>query len=190
MKSLFKGLLCASLVLAAVGCGKENKSGSNGSVPLWNMYSGLATTSLQQWYQGVESLPSSGVRQETRRIEIYNTNGGCTTKTVLGFIDISYCLSSNAIASSNNVINQIVPIAAGQPRSSVARLAEVFNPGAGMAVSNVQQISGNIYQIDVYNQSTGQSKRYKIDTNLNAAFNPVDIYDSQALRREYLVNIQ
>ncbi len=190
MKSLFNGFLCASLLVFAVGCGKENKSGKGGGVPLWNLYSNQATTSLQQWYQGVEMSPITGVRQETRRVEIYNPNGGCSTKTLLGFIDINVCLSSNAVASATNVTNQIVPIAPGQPRSSVARLAAVFNPGNGMAVSNVQQISGSVFQIDVYNQSTGHSLRYKVDTNLNAAFNPVEIYDTQALRKEFITNIQ
>lgn len=194
MKSLFNGLLCASLLVFAVGCGKENKSGKKNGYAIWDMYGqgGVAVQNLQQWYQSAETTQQNmgGMRTETRKVEIYNPNGGCSTKTFLGFIDFNVCLSSNAIQSSNNVQTQVAPIPYGQPRSSVPRLAEVFNPGAGMAVANINQLGGSVYEIVVYNSTNGNSIKYKIDTALNAAFNPVEKFDTAALRKEYLINIQ
>lgn len=192
MKSLFNGLLCASLLVFAVGCGKDNKSGSKGGgQPLWNLYSSPSSTNLQQWYQSPEStqLPVR-LMSESRRVLTYNANGGCSVKTVLGFIDINVCLSNNAIASDTTVSNNVTPIAQGQPRSSVARLAAVFNPAAGTVVENISNNGGSVYEIKVYNQTTGHSIFYKIDTALNAAFNPVEIYDTQALRKEFLTGIR
>lgn len=190
MKSLFNGLLCASLLVFAVGCGKDNKSGSKGGVPLWNLYSSPVSTNLQQWYQQAEQTQIYGVKNEIRKVDIMAANNGCSQKTYLGFINVTSCFSGNSVESSTQVTNQIVPIPAGQPRSSVARLAAVFSPAAGTVVSNMQNIGGQLYQIDVYNQSTGHSIRYKIDTSLNAAFNPVEIYDTSTRRMEYVINPQ
>lgn len=190
MKSLFNGLVCASLLVFAVGCGKDNKSGSKGGVPLWNLYSSPVSTNLQQWYQAAEQIPTMGVRNEVRKVDIMAANNGCSQKTYLGFINITSCFSGNAVESTSNITNQIVPIPVGQPRSSVGRLAAVFNPAAGTAVSNITNIGGSVYQIDVYNQTSGHSIRYKIDTALNAAFNPVEIYDTSTRRMEYVINPQ
>jgi hypothetical protein len=204
MKLTLTKLLCTSLMLTfLVGCGKDNASGGGGNPPVINQYQGNIPADSQQAFQNVsawygstqEGLPSNaGPRTEYRTIQNYNDSNNCKTKTYLGFIDINYCLSSSNEGTSSTA-QRTVNVVLGQSKSfNNPKLVSVFSPASGLVLKTVTEQQSPIGQnyklftID-YVKSNGHILRYKIDTGLNSAFNPVEIYDTELRRSEYVTNL-
>lgn len=202
--SFYTGLLCTSLLVFTVGCGKESKSGSGSSYNPYNQnnpyyqnptqQTQAAITNLQAWYQSsTENSGSIGQKTE-RRQPISFTEASCSTKTILGFIDINYC--KNSQQSTGSVVSRAVYIVSGQVKSQNSKLATALSPGNGATLvsatetnSPVNYSTGRLFTLN-YAKSNGHIIQYKIDTGLNSAFNPVEIYDSEARTGEYVLNPQ
>lgn len=191
--SFFKIVLCASLAVFAVGCGKDNKSSGGGGVVNTNPYTGTVPASSQQalknfqaWYASTTEgqIPGLGQRTEIRRITTYGQTDGCEQKPISIFgVDlgnINYCFNSSSQTNSNDV-SRVVNVVASQNKSQNAKLAAAYS-GAGMTLANVIQGRsqyGTYYQLE-YAKSNGHRVVYIIDTGINSAFNPVQITNSEA----------
>jgi hypothetical protein len=193
-------LMLAVTTLTLSGCGKDNSTGKGGVYR--SPYSGTipagsqtAFANAQAWYSStVEGLPNSpGARTEQRRVDVYKDGNGCKTKTLLGFFDVNFCFN-NTSPESSNTVSRVVYVILNQAKSNNPKLAAVFAPPANFQLVNATQSSGffgkNIYTIEYANPGTGHSIRYMIDSGLNSAFNPVDIYDTATRSREYVINQQ
>src|SRR3989344_2834074 len=102
--SFFKIVLCASLAVFAVGCGKDNKSSGGGTGVATNPYTGTVPASSQQalknfqaWYANKTEgqIPGLGQRTEIRTITTYSQTDGCEQKPISIFgVDLgnlNYC---------------------------------------------------------------------------------------------------
>jgi hypothetical protein len=206
MKStLFMNLIFSSLFVVAVGCGKENKSGSKSNYGAYNPYntynpyyqnpsqpSQQALANLQAWYTSTAEVSGTiGPKSEQRLVVTYS--GGCDTKTILGFIDINICKSGSA--QTSNTVTRIVNVVATNNKSQNANLAAVFAPANGGTLVNVTEAQSPVSQFGrlftlTYAKLNGHSIQYKVDTGLNSAFSPVEIYDSELKRGERVLNPQ
>ncbi|MCM2350812.1 MAG: hypothetical protein NDI69_12385 [Bacteriovoracaceae bacterium] len=196
--SLFHGLLCASLVFFAAGCGKDNKSsggGVSGNV-VTNPYTGTvpadsltAYTNLMTWYKGTTegSLPNDGFAHygETRTITTLSQE--CSTKTIDLWIiekDLTFCKENS---SENEVERNVALTAVGSVKASNSKLTQALS-GSGLTLIKVTQYSANVFQIE-WAKSNGHRLAYSIDTSFNSAFNPYQIIDSEARTIESLTDI-
>lgn len=202
--SLFHGLLCASLIVFAVGCGKENKSGGEAASPV-NPYTGSvpaasqsALKNFQDWYNSSTegSYPGIGQKIETRIVQNYSRTDGCETKpiTIFGYniTEINYCFS-NSTSVSNQETDRVVNVLVSQVKSQNTKLAQAY-AGSGMTLANATSLGqsrygGTIYQLE-YSKSNGHRVVYIIDTGVNSAFNPVQITDSEAKTVEFVEDIR
>ncbi len=202
--SFFKILLCASLAVFAVGCGKDNKSsGGTGTVPAVNPYTGSVPASSQQalknfqtWYASKTEgkIPSIGQRTEIRRITTYSQTDGCEQKPISIFgVDLgnlNYCFNSSSQSDSDDV-TRVVNVIVNQTKSQNTKLAAAYS-GAGMKLASViqgQSQFGTYYQLE-YVKTNGHRVVYIVDTGINSAFNPVQITNSEARSVESVIHIQ
>lgn len=190
--SLFHGLLCASLVFFATGCGKDNKSSGKGvsNNLLANPYTGkvpaaslTAYTNLMTWYKGTTEgpLPQMNLAHygETRTISTLKQE--CSTTTIDLWItekDLTICKESS---TDNEVQRNVARTAVGSSKAGITKLNQALN-GSGLTLIKVTQsksYAGNLFQIE-WAKSNGHRLVYMIDTGLNSAFNPYQIIDSEA----------
>lgn len=207
MKSLLNGLLCASLLVFVTGCGKDNKTGgAGGSV---GTQFGNAYNSTNPYYQdpsamtkqafdnatawlntNVETSTYLGPRTENRDKIVYNAPS-CNTKTYLGFIDIEMCKSGQV--SREFLASRTVNVVLSNDKRANQKLAQAFAPAEGATlISATQSVSpmgngGSLYKL-TYVKTNGHILQYMIDTGLNSAFNPVEIYDSELAQAEVVSN--
>lgn len=204
MKSThFKKLLCTALMLVfIVGCGKENSSGGGGTTTNPITVPDVPSTSsdqfnrLKSWYTSTaqDGLPNvAGPRTEKRAYLDYSlVTNECETKTWLGFIDINYCFNNESVEP---IIKQrtVHVVLGGNKALNNDNLRRVFSPPSGFTFDKVTEAnsplssSARLYTVD-YIKPNKHVVRYKIDTGLNSAFNPVEIYDTETKKTEYVTN--
>lgn len=200
--SLFRVLITASILVFAVACGKDekNKSGNSGYFNPYNssnpyyqnptQQSDSAINNLKAWYASTnEPITSLGQRTEKRDKLTYNPES-CKTKTYLGFIDIDVCKQSST--SSVHLPDRIVYILPTTNKALNAKLTPVFIPVAGTTLAYATETNspmgqGRLFTI-TYIKTNGNIIQYKVDTALNSAFNPVEIYDSEIASGEVVIN--
>ncbi len=205
--SIFKILLCASLAVFAVGCGKDNKSSGGGTGPIpavnTNPYTGTVPASSQQalnnfqaWYNSNNEgqFPGIGQKTEVRKITTYSQTDGCEQKPISVFGvnlgNLNYCFNSSSQSNSTEV-SRVVNVLVNQTKSQNPNLAAAYS-GAGMTLANViqgQGQNGAYYQLE-YAKSNGHRVVYTIDTGIHSAFNPVQITNSEARTFEEIIRIQ
>jgi hypothetical protein len=178
--SLFKGVLLATMIVAAVGCGKDSKpSNSNG------YYSNLTGT-ITSGAQAQTNLQSYLSSVETNQniygpVQVSKVRYSCQSKDLFGINFLPY-----QSCSSSNLPVQTVMVAQGQIRSQInPALATVLTPPAGYTLLNINQ-SGNIVVI----QHAMGTEVYEvtIDMNRHSAVNPVQIKDSANKKIEYVLS--
>jgi hypothetical protein len=193
MKSQLLLGLCSLFMLSLLtGCGKDS---SNSSGSQRNAYSGSIPANSQQAYNNLKSWYSSktegypntpGTYTEYRQVNSINISPNCDKKSYLGGLisfDVCYSTSTNSPNVSRSVL------VGGQSKSSNPKLAAAFNPPAGYKLINAtQQMS--IFMVEYGNFTTGHVLRYRIDTAVHSAFNPVEIYNTSSGKQEFLVNIR
>lgn len=199
--SLIRSFVCASLIVFAVGCGKDNKSSGGGSYT--NPYTGTvpaesqaALANFQNWYNSANEggFPGLGQRIETRTIRTFGQTDGCESKPIKVFgvtiMDLNYCLNKSSQLNEQR-FDRVVNIVADSAKSQNAKLVEAFN-GGGMTLANVlqgQSQYGVYFQLE-YVKANGHRKVFTIDTGIHSSINPVQITDSEARTLEFVSNIR
>jgi hypothetical protein len=203
MKFQLTSLLVLTLLVSA--CGKDEKSSSSSSSkepakqpttnkvePVADNMTSTGTNAYSEvlsWYNSkTENSTPAGAVLEQRLISTY-AKSNCETDTILGFINIQTCFGSSSTKSSYIYTN--ITAKSSTDKSQNSKLYLAFNPTSDMGLQGVTESKGpfgkSLYQID-YVKFNGHVVRYKIDTGLNSAFNPVEIYDSEAGTMESVVN--
>jgi len=203
--TLIRSIVCASLIVFAIGCGKDNKSsgGGGGPIPNPNPYTGQipaesqgALTNFQNWYssQTEGSYPGLGQKIETRMIHSYSQTDGCESQPISLFgkklLDLNYCLNTSSKQNSQNV-ERPINVVAGSAKSQNSKLLEAYS-GAGMTLANVlqgQSQFGTYYQLE-YVKTNGHRVVYTIDTGIHSSFNPVQITNSETRTLEFVSSIR
>lgn len=206
--TLFRSIICAALIVFAVGCGKDNKSSGGGNVgqipnPNPNPYTGqipaesqAALTNFQNWYnsQTEGTYPGLGQKIETRTIDNYSQTDGCESQPISFFgrklLDLNYCLNTSSKQNSQNV-DRTINVVAGSAKSQNSKLVEAYS-GAGMTLANVlqgQSQFGTYYQLE-YVKTNGHRVVYTIDTGIHSSFNPVQITNSETRTLEFVSSIR
>lgn len=201
MKSLFSSLLCASLLIFTVGCGKENKSGGGVAVnPYQNLYnSGLSSNSqavlqkVTNWYNGAtEGQAMLGVVNITKTKYDYNTAPNCEQKTFLG-IPYTYCTYSNT-SSSGTVVSTQSGVNLVQDGNLIsakgnAELNGIFSGASGTLIDAID-LSSSVSNL-VFLRNDGVIVSYLIDRNYHSLLNPVKKTEtSQASKSDIVVTAQ
>ena len=193
MKSQILLGLCSLLMFSLLtGCGKDssNSSGkqSGASADALSTNDKQAFNNLKSWYSSkTEGYPNTpGTYTEYRQVNSINISPNCDTKSYLGgLISFDVCYSTST--SSPNVSRSV--LVGGQSKSSNTKLAAAFNPPSGYKmIRATQQMS--IFMVEYGNFTTGHVLRYRIDTAVHSAFNPVEIYNTSSGQQEFLVNIR
>lgn len=197
--SLFSSILCASLLVFAVGCGKENKSGgSNNNRYFGNLsLSGLNTTSQQavsrltNWYNNrIEGTAFQGVLVKKQTYEIQNTAAqpNCEEKEFLG-IPFTYCISTSTSMGGGTLVSE-VQINLNDHYNQIINqkpnpeLQALFNGTNGQLLGATQ--SGTVYRLDFFKNNIVTS--YVVDTKYHSALNPVSkIEQSQTGAKETII---
>lgn len=176
--SLFNSLLVASLLVFAVGCGKESKKSSGVAYPsLYNQ--GLSVTNQQAvanvtaWYNGVqEGTGLLGAVTIKKTQYVINNAQNCVEKKFLG-IPYQYCTYSNTQPTgtelSSTVANLYQDGIAINARGNT-ELNGVFNGSNGTLINAVE--SGSIAQLD-FLRTDGTMVSFIIDRNYHSGLNPV-----------------
>ena len=188
--SLFKSIVCASILVFAIGCGKDNKSGkSNGYVNqypnLYNQYPNLYNQGLNQNQQTVLAKLTSWFNSPTEGTRVLgpvtikkiryvtNSSQNCIQKEFLG-IPYQHCTYDNAapqgteVSSTPKVLvsdSQII-----NAKGNVG-LNEIFAGSVGTLIS-ATDLTSTVSRLDFLNQ-TGEIVSYIIDTSFHSALNPI-----------------
>lgn len=196
MKSLLTSFLCASFLVLAVGCGKDNKSGGNNSYT--NLYNtGLGNDSrivldkLTAWYQGVnEGISVTGLRNVVKKELIYNTQPTCEQKKFLG-IPYTVCQYSGSPTQERELSSQPINLVQDGRKISEkgnTELNEVFNGSQGTLLSAVDVSS--LRSELTFLRSDGVTVTYVIDRGYHSLVNPIKKSEtSQTSRRDIIVTI-
>jgi stage V sporulation protein SpoVS len=178
MKSLLNGILCASLLLVAVGCGKDSKSGgsSHGLIGYnqYNQSSQQTIQSLNQWFQSNQEGRGLGTLKIDLKQRSQNSNQNCDTID-LKIFSVPYCWStSTSNSNSDTVISSrtITIVNDGRKISEKgnAELNAIFSGAAGQVVQAIQ-VSNTATRIDILNNN--QITSYIIDRTYHSLLNPV-----------------
>jgi hypothetical protein len=196
MKSLLTSFLCASFLVLAVGCGKDNKSGGN------NNYSNLYNTGLSYdsravldkltaWHQGVnEGTAILGLRNVLKKELNYNTQPTCEQKKFLG-IPYTLCQYSGSATQERELSNQMVNLVQdGRKLADKGNndLNEALNGSQGTLVSAVD-ITAMRSEL-TFLRADGIVVTYLIDRGYHSAVNPIKKSEtSQSSRREVITSV-
>lgn len=175
--SLFKSMLCASILVFAVGCGKENKSGGGNRYS--NLYNaGLTQTSQQvlqraaNWYNSTaEGVPQWGELTIIKTQRVYNTQPTCETKKFLG-IPYQYCKLNGTPTTTelSRVDTMIVQDGKKISQKGNIELNNIFNGTNGTLVSAIDVPGG--FKLD-FLRNDGKMVSYVINTGFHSSLNPV-----------------
>lgn len=197
--SLFSSILCASLMVFAVGCGKENKSGSshknryfgNLSQSGLNVSSQQTVQKLTNWYNNrIEGTAFQGVLVKKQKYEITNTASqpNCEEKEFLG-IPFTYCTYSSGSSGGGTLVSE-VQINLNDHYNKIinqkpnAELQALFNGSNGTLLG--ASLSGTVYRLDFLKNNIVTS--YIVDTRYHSALNPVSkIEQSQTGAKETII---
>ncbi len=176
--SLFNSILCASLLVFAVGCGKESKGGGSSNGINYNNLGAIsqqAAQSLNSWYNGsVEGTypTTAGMVNVTKTVSIYNTQPTCENKKFLG-IPYQSCSFSGSPTSEVPTTSTvaIVPENKAIKDKGNAELAEAFST-SGRTLLDARAIDQYRTQLTYLNNSTGEVIVYGINRGINSKLNP------------------
>jgi hypothetical protein len=206
MKPTFvKALICLSVMAMAMSCGKDSKSGgSNGVQQTMNPFNegnpfykspsektSSALNNAKAWYESPTEAATSMGQKTEKRVEYSYNEPDCNKKTVFGFMDIEVCKQSKV--STTNLEPRTVNVVPNNNKAANTKLAPVFNPANGATLRQASEVNspmnngGKLFTLE-YVKSNGHILQYKIDTGLNSAFNPVEIYDSELKKGEVVTN--
>lgn len=182
MKFLLNGLICTSLLILAVGCGKDNvSSGGSSSNPIYYDPSQLtqtsqqAMTALSNWYNGTtEGTRALGLVKIQKIQSTQNSNQNCS-ELDLKIISVPYCYSSySSNSGSGSVISEyqatLVQDGARISSRNNPELQSIFSGAAGKIVQ-ASTLGNNIMRVDVFKDNVLTS--YIIDRNYHSLLNPV-----------------
>lgn len=176
--TLFNSIICASLLVFAIGCGKDKGGGSNSYI---NPYVNPGQVNQQEmdkvrnWYNGnVEgSLPSNyGIGlPATKTIKTYNTQQTCEEKKFLG-IPFQYCRfdGTPAVTKTNFTVDILLGDTTAIKNKNNAELNEALN-AKGKNLIEVRYIDTYRTQI-TYLLGTGEVVTYGINRSVNSKLNP------------------
>lgn len=195
--SLFNSLLVASLLVFAVGCGKENKKSSGVAYPsLYNQ--GLTANNqavvqkLTTWYNSnQEGSGLLGAMTIKKTQYVLNNAQNCTQKTFLG-IPYQYCSYSNTQPAGT----ELSSVTASLFQDGIAinargntELNNVFN-GVNGTLIGAADLSASASQLD-FLQADGTIVSYVIDRNYHSGLNPVKKSTiSQGVKTEVVTTAQ
>ncbi len=185
-----------------VSCGKDSSTNTSGSsaqpysTPVQQLSNNISSNNgqtaynnLLAWYNSTaeNTTPQRSVLEQ-RLIQTFS-KPNCETNTYLGFINLQTCFGTTS-GSSRYEYRTITPTSTTN-KSLNSKLSVVFQPTTVMNLVGVSQTNGifgkPLYQVD-YVKYNGHVLRYKIDTGLNSAFNPVEIYNSEIGTKESLTS--
>lgn len=176
--SLFNSILCASLLIFAVGCGKDSKGG--GSSSSYNPYVNPGQINqpeldkVKAWYNGnVEgTYPRNfGAVNAEKTISTYNTQPTCEDKKFLG-LPYQLCTfnGSPSTSTSSFTIDIILGDARAINSKGNAELNDALNAN-GKTLMEVKYIDAYRTQIS-YLLGTGEVVTYGINRAMNSQLNP------------------
>jgi hypothetical protein len=177
--TLFNSILCASLLVFAVGCGK-NKSGGKSSSAI--NYSGLnqssqqLITNLNSWYNGrTEGSRALGLMNVEKKQTTANNNQNCSSID-LGLFDLPYCTYSYSSNSSSGTTVSNVQLTLVNTDNAVissrnnTELNSIFNGSAGQ-ILQATSVGTQAVRVDVLSNNVITS--YIIDMSYHSMLNPV-----------------
>jgi hypothetical protein len=183
MKTLVNAFLCTTLIVFAVGCGKDggggggsSKSKSSNNYNIGNNYqnadaiSAKAYENLISWYKSTsENSAAVGYLRElriTQTMQNPNDSQVCKNKEIFGFIDFQYCKQTqqySPVAPTATTVNVVT----GINKSKHKKLEAVFNSGLTLIQAKEEASpvlkKGKLYTLQFRN-SNNQIVYYKIDT--------------------------
>lgn len=183
MKStLFNSILCASLLVFAVGCGQSKSKGGGSNSGYINPINQSQTSqqniqTLNNWYAGkTEGQRVLGVLTVEKKKQTSNNNQNCSSLD-LGIINIPYCSYSYSSSNSNSgtvvetkTVNAFVDNTNTIASKPNAELASIFNGSAGQIVQAVN-VGSQAVRVDVLSNNLVTS--YIIDMTYHSQLNPV-----------------
>lgn len=197
--SLFSSILCASLLVFAVGCGKENKSGGSRSGAYNNLYNqGLSQTNQQvlqknvNWFNArTEGLALQGLVNITRTPYTFNTAPNCEEKKFLG-IPYQYCSYNSSGTPGTAVVQNNVQLFQDNRAINAkgnTELNAIFSGASGTLVSAID-LSSTASKLD-FLRADGTIVSFVIDRSYHSLLNPVKKTEtSQAQKVETIVTAQ
>lgn len=183
--SFFQILLCASLAVFAVGCGKDNKSSGGGGVASNNLNfdpnhlnqsSQQVIQELNNWYNGnTEGPKGTGIVDIQKIQSSQNSNQTCDSLD-WKFISIPYCYSSSSSSSNGTVISELKKVNLVRDNVKIssrnnAELNSVFNGSVGEIVQATKSGS-NVIRISVLKNNVVTT--YTINKNYHSLLNPIE----------------
>ena len=201
MKSLFSSLLCASLLVFTVGCGKDNKSGSGGGVnpPTYqNLYNeGLSSNQVQvlqkntQWFQGTsEGLLFSGSRRVVKKSYTYNTTPTCTQES-FWIINYTKCTYNGSPTSNETILDGYLNFTQNGTAITAqgnSELNAVFDGSSGTLMNAVDLDSNK--SVLTFLRQDGVEVSYLIDRAVHSSANPMRKTEtSTSMKKEIIVTI-
>jgi uncharacterized membrane protein len=206
--SIFRGLVCASILVFAIGCGKDNKSG--GGVSGVNLYhqnldtsSQTAIQQLSTWYNGAtEGTAQSQGYYGGQAPSIFNikkykftsssSNSNCNTNQVsggwLGNILGAIGMNQYTICSGSNVSGQQGTLVSTQQNVNLNHLmgsaisakgnAELAAVVSGAKGQLINATGGYGSVIRLVFLNGNTISTYTIDKNYHSAFNPVIVVET------------
>lgn len=185
--SLFSSILCASLMVFATGCGKDNKSGGGShSTSLKNSSKYLSSSSkqvidtLNRWYKGrTDSNTIQGLIKVDKlsMTNNYQAPSQECDELDLGLFSIPYCSYSysgmtnvdpGAILSTRTL--PIYPNTEYIYKKGNTELNNIFNGTAGEVV-NAASVGNRAYRVDFLKNNVVTT--YILDLNYHSLLNPV-----------------
>lgn len=194
--SLFNSILCASLLIFAVGCGKSSSGGSksNGYInpyvnPNMPVSGQTALNNLKAWYAAPETTASLGFRgtyiKETKTISTFNFQGSlCIFGWGINCNDTiptpTNCFRKN-VSSNNydtgtatgNLLNECTITQQNVTKATNTELQNALNR-QDLILVDVQQ-QGSVYYLVYGNSNLTPSVVYTIDTTHHSILNPVSV---------------
>lgn len=208
--SLLRITVCASLIIFAIGCGKDNKSSGGGgggqpqnpnpvTQPTPNIGvvpadSQLAYNNLMAWYNsGTEGgLPNLNLNHYGEIRTIKTMSQECSTKDWdLKIVNpsLTYCKDNSTEQEQKRNVTIVAP---GTSKTGNTKLSQAFNSN-GLTLVKVSEralsSTGSEFIIEYVNQANGKQVIYVINTLYNSAFNPVEIINTEARTIEFIEDI-
>ncbi len=181
MKSLFNGILFASILAFSASCGKDGKSSGSNNGIYGNLYNaGLTQTSQQvlekntAWFNAAtEGLMITGTRTVVRTQYTSNTTPTCVDKKFLGIPYRSCTYSSGS--SSGTELSRSTQYLFQDGRAINAKanadLNAIFSGANGTLVSAID-LSQSASQLD-FLRPDGTIVSFVIDRSYHSLLNPV-----------------
>lgn len=194
--SILRSLVCASILVFAIGCGKENKSGGGapnygGFNPIINPGTNVdqnALNALRSWYDGAESQ-NIGNRGDFLKSNSTPQGGFnftlCINGQGSGCVKPSHCYVRNGNdydIGTPAANNQCAITQTAVTKTNNVELQKAVN-GNGLQLLEIRQ-NGTQFTL-IYGQQYMPQVGYVIDTSLHSIFNPKIIDNGPAGKLEF-----